>query len=205
MTQTADQTRVTNAALFAATLEDWDATLRILGAKAAAAFRALGEWLADRTPTGEEDEEGNPVFGLHEASHQRLALRKMVSTWASQVRGRQKRYLHSMPKNLGYVPNPDAEMDDGTTLAENVARKLFAKQKSVVHAEIKGASFLRVQLNKRDASGNPITPTPLDMTSLEGISDEENVRLNNVYATFIPSATTAAQIDEESIAEDFAF
>lgn len=173
--------------LFPLLLDAWRSIFAVFNGKAGAAVRAIGEILAD------EQE-------YHEDSLDRIAIKKLVSTWASRIRGKQRQHLEKMPR-LGSVLNPYFVVDEerNLTVADVVTANLWKAVKSEVSTKLNRAGNVRVQTGCKDASDNLLEPIALDLSEVEW-SEDLNKKADNVYAMFVPSASDPVETSKEEIA-----
>jgi len=181
---------ITDNSVFEILLLCWDYLLRYGGSKAAVAIRALGDWIADEQ-------------GLHEKSLDRIAVRKVISGWATKLRGKQRNALHDLPKRQGAVPNPFFVLNEnGLTVADAILANLWKRQKSEVSLKLNAAGGYRVDTGRKDASGNPLDPVAIDLSEVEW-TEKFNTRVDNVYRIHTPSMTEETETTDAEVYEDF--
>lgn len=181
---------ITDNSAFDTLLLCWDYLLRFGGSKAAVAIRALGDWIADD-------------LGLHEKSLDRIAVRKVISGWATKLRGKQRNALHDLPKRQGALPNPFFTInEEGMTVADVILANLWKRQKSEVSLKLNSAGGYRVDTGRKDASGNPLDPVAIDLGEVKW-TEKFNTRVDNVYRIHTPSMTEETETKDEEVYEDF--
>lgn len=169
-----------------AALTAWATILAYSGAKLQHAVRVLGEMVADS-------------LGYHEHSLNRKAVSTRLSGISSTHKSSVKAQLLASLKDTGQVPNPLWKCPDGTVFSDLVALRIKKAVKSLCHAYLKDTNTERVPLGRLDASGNPIPPTLIDLSKVEGMSDEWNTRFDNAYKTHTPALKVGAKASKKDV------
>lgn len=182
---------ITDNSSFDLLLLVWDYLLRYGGSKAAVAIRALGDWIADD-------------MGLHEKSLDRIAVRKVISGWATKLRGKQRNALHDLPQRQGALPNPFFNVWEGDkqlTVADVILANLWKRQKSEVSLKLNSAGGYRVDTGRKDASGNPLDPIAVDLSEIEW-TEAFNARVDTEYRIHTPAMAEDTETTDDEIFED---
>ena len=177
---------ITDAAKAEAMLATWEKLLSYSGAKVQQAIKVLGDITAD-------------ALGYHEKSLNRKAIKQRVSQIASRHKQSVKLALKDSLKDTGQVPNPLFLVGD-KPFADIIAARVFGEVKSLCHAYLAETRLERVPLASNvDANGNALPPIAIDLSKVNGITDEWNKRLDNAYNAHTPSLKVGKQAPKKVV------